>query len=213
MKRNFGDTVAREVSGRIATPVATLTELKAIPADSRVHGMRVLNLADFSTWFFHSTSVVVGDDILVATPSAGSGAWLRGPGGANLVLPFTFATADAAVLLTMPTGAIFQPIEFAWRVTSGFTGGSSSAIGVSSAKTGFTTKGDLLGGAGGDVAATLVAGNTILGTIGGKWATIANRRGLWVAGDTFRFDRITSAFTAGVGAAVVAGILLENAGA
>jgi hypothetical protein len=92
-----------------------------------------------------------------------------------------------------------------WEVTTGFTGGSSSAIGISSSNsTGHTTKGDLLGGSGGDVAATLVAGYPS-GTIGADIAAGL----MMVAADTVRFDRITSAFTAGAGAAHLVGFLVN----
>ena len=129
------------------------------------------------------------------------------------MLPFTYATADAAVLYTMPTGAKFMPYDFSWTVGTGFTGGTSSAIGVSTTKSGMTTKGDLLGGATGDLAATLVAGTYILGTIGTVWTTPTERRKVWAATEIFRFDRIASAFTAGSGSVRVGGFLLANAGA
>jgi hypothetical protein len=95
------------------------------------------------------------------------------------------------------------------------TGGSSSAIGVSSSKTGFTTKGDLLGGATGDVAAALTAAlSPANGTIGAKMDTVAElHTTLWKAADIIRFDRITSAFTAGSGAVNVVADILTNAGA
>ena len=36
MKLNYGDSAAQKVSERIGEPVATLTAMKAIPADRRV---------------------------------------------------------------------------------------------------------------------------------------------------------------------------------
>ena len=216
MKLLYGDRAAREVSERIAAPVATLTALKAIPAANRVDGMYAHVLADDSLWQFDRASALTGDDVLVATPGAGTGAWLRAPGGALLALPITYATADATVLLTIPTGCVLRVHEFAWKITADFTGGSSSAIGVSSSNhTGNTTKGDLLGGASGDVLATLVAtsGEFAMGTIGTTFATVANRRPLWKPTDTIRFDRITSAFTAGSGYVLVACDILKNLGA
>lgn len=216
MKLLYGDNAARAVSERIAAPVATLTALKAIPAAHRVDGMYAHVLSDDSLWQFDSASALSGDDVLVAAPAAGTGAWLRAPGGALLSLPFTFATADAAVLLTVPTGCVLRVHEFAWKITADMTGGAASAIGVSSSNhTGNTTKGDLLGGATGDVAATLVAssGEFAMGTIGTTFTTIANRRPLWKPTDTIRFDRITSAFTAGSGSVLVACDILKNLGA
>lgn len=214
-KLNYGEIAGREVSERFAAPQATLTALKAIPANQRVNGMSAIVLADGSRWRFSSTSALTGDDLLVAAPSAGSGRWLREVGATTLAIPITYATADAAALLTPQAGMLIRWTGFAWKVTADFTGGSSSAIGVSSAKTGYTTKGDLLGGATGDVAATLVAssGLGVDGTIGAKFGTDALRRALWAAADTLRFDRITSAFTAGTGYVLASCEILNNDGA
>jgi hypothetical protein len=123
----------------------------------------------------------------------------------HLKLPIGFATADAAVLFTVPTltnGAVALQIDSLWwEITTGWTGGSSSAIGISSSNTKYATKGDLLGGATGDVAATLVSTNKyVMGTAGAKYATaVSTGRVFLVAADTIRFDQITSAFTAGAG--------------
>jgi hypothetical protein len=197
--------------------VATLTALKALVASdvARTHGNEVFVDADQSRWCFHSSSAVTGDDLLVATPAAGTGRWLRVPGACVLVLPIAFGTADAAVLYTMPTGARLRLIDVYWHVLTDWTGGSSSAIGVSSAKTGFSTKGDLVGGAAGDVAATLVASvGSVPGTIGVGINSVAKiKTALWLPTDTVRFDRITSAFTAGTGNVRVVGLLEVNAGA
>ena len=91
------------------------------------------------------------------------------PGCAYLVLPFTFATADATALLTLQAGQQLRLWDLYWQIAADMTGGSSSAIGVSSNKTGYSTKGDLLGGASGDVAASLtLALSPTVGTIGAK---------------------------------------------
>ncbi len=114
-------------------------------------------------------------------------------GATTLQLPVGFATADAAVIFTVPTGKrLFVGRPF-WEVTQAWTGGSSSAIGLSSSNAAYNTKGDLLGGATGDVLAGLTVG--FKGTIGAKLAS--NGVVVLVGGDTVRFDRITSAFTAG----------------
>lgn len=115
-----------------------------------------------------------------------------------LTLAFTSATADAAVLYTVPTGYRMFIHRTCWEIIADMTGGASSAIGLSSSATGFTTKGDLLGGAAGDVAATLVAGIKG-GTLGADFAS--NGVIVLPAAATIRFDRITSAFTAGSGQA------------
>lgn len=123
---------------------------------------------------------------------------VTGAGRFTLTLPITFALADAAVLYTVPAGMRISLERAFWEITTSFTGGSSSAIGISSSNTNYNTKGDLLGGASGDVAAVVIStGNPFKGTVGAKAAT----QGLiiLVAGDTIRFDRVTSVFTAGVG--------------
>jgi hypothetical protein len=116
-----------------------------------------------------------------------------------LALPIAFGTADAAVLYTVPTGLRMFVHRAAWEVTSSFTGGTSSAIGVSSDDTSANTKGDILGGASGDVAATLVSTGVPIkgGTVGAKFGS--NGCICIAAGKVLRFDRITSAFTAGAG--------------
>ena len=125
--------------------------------------------------------------------------------GSVVDLPFAvgFATADAAVLGTMPAGAKLLLVRGYWEVTADWTGGASSAIGLSSSQVGNTTKGDLLGGAAGDLAAGLTIG-VRAGTIG---ADIAGGV-ILLAGATVRFDRIVSNFATGAGYAHLVGIVL-----
>ena len=201
-----------DLAPRISS-VATMTALKAIPAKQRDHGSVKHVEADNSSWWFHSTSALTGDDVLVAEPASGSGAWLRMPGRAYLVLPFTFATADATALLTLQAGQQIRLWDLYWEIAADMTGGSSSAIGVSSNKTGYSTKGDLLGGASGDVAASLtLALSPTVGTIGAK-VDGDDARAIFIEANTIRFDRITSAFAAGSGNVVVVADILKNAGA
>lgn len=197
----------------VAASVATVTALKALASghEARTHGNVVLVDADGSEWVFHSTSALTGDDILVATPSAGSGRWLRKVGRTTLYLPFTYATADGATLLTVPTGCVLKLDSAHWKITTACAGGSSSAIGV--AATGHTTAGDILGGASGDVEATLTAG-TKAGTVGAKMDTDLELHSMiFIATNTFTFERITSQFTSGVGAVGLVVDILANAGA
>lgn len=121
-------------------------------------------------------------------------------GFGHLKLPIDFSLADAAVLYTIPAALPRVLIgRIWWEVVTSFTGGASSAIGVSSTNAGYNTKGDILGGASGDVAATLVSTGLTHkgGTIGAKYGS--NGVVVLVSGDALRFDRITSAFTAGAG--------------
>lgn len=210
----FGETKARHVAQRIATACVAISDLQAIDSDNRFDGM-ICALADGSKWKFNATSTAVdATSNLVVTPSVGSGVWLRQDSLVALSLPYTFATADAAALFTVPVGARLHPIDSWWDTIADHTGGSSSAIGLSTSVTGFNTKGDLLGGASGDVAATLVAANVRqTGTIGAKMATRTLGRLVLIAADVIRYDRITSVFTAGSGTARVLCAVLANPGA
>ncbi len=120
----------------------------------------------------------------------------EGTGICLLKLPVAFGTADAAVLYTVPAGHYLRVSRTWWNVQTSFTGGSSSAIGASSSNAAYNTKGDLQGGASGDLAAAVTAGQRG-GTIGAKFGS--NGVIILAPGDTIIFDRIASAFTAGAG--------------
>jgi hypothetical protein len=126
------------------------------------------------------------------------GRYIRDDAAVALKLPIGFATADAAPLFRLPSDATQRLLleSLFWEVTAAFTGGSSSAIGVSSSQSPYNTKGDLLGGGSGDVLATLttgIKGGTIGADFGSNGIIVLN------PGAIIRFDRITSAFTAGAG--------------
>lgn len=193
--------------------VATIAALKALAAihPAHVDGNVVMVAADGSEWVYNSTSALTGDDILVVDPTNAAGRWLRKVGRTTLYLPFTYATADGATLLTVPTGCILKLESAHWKVTTAFSGGASSAIGV--AATGHATAGDILGGASGDVEATLTAG-TKAGTVGAKMDTDVELHSMiFVATDTFTFERVTSAFTAGAGSVGLVVDILAHPGA
>lgn len=176
---------------------ATLATLKAIPLLARVDGGMWVVIADGSLWRFAATSTLSDDGVLVTAPTVSGGAYLRMDREIDITAAVTFATADAAVLYTVPTGFQLQLGVPYHHVTTTWAGGSSSAIGASSSNGGMSTKGDVLGGSGGDVAATLVStGAYSKGTVGAK---IGKPAALLVAGETLIFDRITSVFTSGVG--------------
>lgn len=183
----------------------TLAQVKSIQFDAFDHG-RELKLAGGNVYRYVHGNTLAADDIFVIKPNTGGGRLLLAQGQvADLSLPFTFATADAAALATLPAGFALLVQRGYWEITADLTGGASSAIGLSSSQAPHNTKGDILGGAGGDVAASLTAaiGRT-LGTVG---ADVAGGI-LLKAAATIRFDRITSAFTAGGGNAhVVASVI------
>lgn len=127
---------------------------------------------------------------------------LYAQGAATLQFALDFTLADAAVLYTVPVGVRLSITRPFWEILTSWTGGTASAVGLSSSNANYNTKGDLLGGAAGDVAAVMIqTGNPFKGTAGAKAAT----QGIIVliGGDTIRFDRVTSAFTAGTGYAHV----------
>lgn len=204
----------------IGNPVADMTALKAIAATGRADGMIVGVIAGtgggWELWRFSAASAAADTtESLVATPAAGTGRWLRLPGDVTLTLPITFANADNSTIFTSPAGSLFHPREAWFDVTADWTGGVASAIGVHCSVVGWDTKGDILGGAGGDVAATLVAASfpRMTGTIGTKLATRTLGRLIMKAADTLKFDRIVSVFGAGTGNVRVVGDLLTNPGA
>lgn len=135
------------------------------------------------------------------------GTWLRNvPSNFALKVAVAFGLLDAAVLLTVPTSRRLLIERVFWEITTGFTGGTSSAIGISADTAPNNTKGDILGGASGDVAAALVVGLKG-GTIGAKFGS--NGVVVLEPGVKVRFDRITSAFTAGAGYVHLCGRVLD----
>lgn len=186
--------------------VATKAALSAIVAASRFEGMQVMVQADGSMWRFVAASTADEDEgqELVIEPDAGSGRWVAADKFKILKLPVDYTMSDGDAILTVPADMVLRLASFPyWEVTTGFTGGSSSAIGVSTSIAGYTTGGDILGGASGDVAATLVAG-IAAGTLGGELDDNVGFQALALgAADELQFDAITSAFTAGAGYACI----------
>jgi len=179
----------------VFAPVADLTALKAIGSAYRVNGMVAVVVADGSRWRFVSGSSVTGDDILVAAPAAGTGRWIRADNMVDITAAVTFGTANNAVLYTVPTGFRLQVGVPFWNVGTSWTGGTNSAIGVSSSNAGLNTAGDLLGGAGGDLAAGLLStGAYAKGTVGAK---VGAPGAVLIGAETIKFDRVVDAFTAG----------------
>ena len=123
-------------------------------------------------------------------------------GGENLYLKLaiSFANADGDVLYTVPTNIAIMVRSAFWEITTSWTGGTSSAIGLSSSLSPHDAAGDILGGASGDVAATLVStgGAYKTGTAGLSF-TAAPKVVILTGGSTIKFNRIASAFTAGAG--------------
>lgn len=190
-------TKLREIE--LGNEIVSLALLKSIvPTEFDEHAL--IRLDDGRVVYYSSTCILAADDIFVIQ-AKGPGRYLLAPGFVQrLPLSVSFATADAAVLATAPTNFRGRVLRGDWGVPSiAWTGGASSAIGLSSSNANHSTKGDLHGATGGDVAASLTTGGFRPGTVGTDIAGGA----YIVAGDAIRFDRIVSAFTAG---ATVAGI-------
>jgi hypothetical protein len=181
---------------------ASRTTLAAIAASARFDGMLVMVLTDNSLWRFNSASTLTDDEAqeLAVEPDAGTGCWIRVDKAFVMKIPISFANTDGEAIETIPEGFALRLTGHPyWEVTAEWTGGSSSAIGISTNVSGYETGGDILGGATGDVLATLVAG-IAAGTQGGELVDeVAFHDLLLEEASEFQFDRITSAFTAGSG--------------
>lgn len=193
----------------------TVAQLKLLDVTNHQQGERVQldDTRNRNFYIYDATSVLTGDDLFVIAPGDGQpGRYLLAPGcHFDLALPIDFSLADAAALATTPDTAFLAQLGRSyWEITANWTGGTSSTIGISTDTAPDDTQGDLLGGASGDVAATLVAaGGNLLGTIGANVAA-----GILLKGDVaIRYDEITSAFTAGTGYAHIVGLMVANPGA
>ena len=178
----------------------TIAALKGVPSDIRSEGDDAIVTANGSRWRFSAASVVVdASDNLVLSPTAGLGKWLRTDQSVNMKFAVAFGTADAAILHTVPVGFAIELSNLFWEVTTSWTGGTSSAIGVSSSAAPHVGKGDLLGGAAGSLLANLTTAIRITSDPRGLSYTATPFSAALVAADTIIFDRITSVFTAGAG--------------
>lgn len=72
----YGDRLPREISQRIAPPIADTTALQALPADQRVDGRIIVKLDDDTVWLFDAASSA-GASSTVIVPDAGTGRWLK----------------------------------------------------------------------------------------------------------------------------------------
>lgn len=197
------------LAGRVAPIQATRAAVKALDADNRSANL-IVYVVDGSVWRWDSASTATDASenlVLVANDNPDTGRWLRQPGMVDLSLPFTFATTNGATLFTVPVGARLLVQSGYWEISTGCSGGTTPAIGLSSSA--YSTAGDLLGGSSGD-------GVSVVGSTGIRRGTIGTAIGtgvLLLPGDTILFNRVTSAFTAGVGKAHPIAQLLANPGA
>ena len=179
--------------------VAGVASLAALKSASLTDGATYTVAADGSQWRYALTSVLAGDDFLVATPASGTGRLMRVDKDLDIAAAFGFATADGAVLYTVPAGFRLQLAAPFWSVSTTFTTANAGAAALKSSNAGLNTAGDILGGSTGDLVATLVStGAYAKGTKGTK---IGNPGTVLVGGDTVIYNLIAGAFTAGAGLA------------
>lgn len=200
------------------------TTAEALALEERHWDGRVL--IDGRPFRWDETTTVTDDGYKVAVkPTANTestGAFLLDEAHTIMRFPVTKSTADAAALWTVPTGVILLLVHpFAWieQITANWTGGTNAAVGMSTNKSGFNTKGDLLGGKGGLLAADLT---TTIGQTLGKRGTLARPAGSVLfeenaavasaaATPRFAVKQLLYAKTIGTGAPAVKAALINGA--
>ena len=191
----------------VASTVADRTALKAIAAAARYDGQTVLVRSDNALFTFEASNTGTTDtaEQLLIEPDAGTGAWVRADKAFIMRIPVGYADTDGEAIETIPAGFALRLSGFPfWDITTGFTGGSSSAIGISTNITGYETGGDLLGGASGELTAVIGTAGIKAGTLGGELDDHVGFQALaLVAGSEIQFDRIASVYTAGAGFACI----------
>lgn len=219
----YGDAAARDVSGRIATPVASVTVLKQTPANRRVDG-QLFNCLDHDTqWVWRDAAACTGDDVLAVRPNdlPTTGRFMRTTGTALLRIPFTATTPSGTNLLTVPSNTILQPIDFAVAVSRIFTGPAAAVVGLSSSNhAGHTGAFNFIGSC-----SPTQLNNWFSATAAGTgvdWlmapvasgAADAGRTAIrpWMkGGDTFRHD-VGTGYGTGVGEWLVQACIMKNPG-
>lgn len=183
------------------TNVATPAAMKALLAAG--NGQQFQVAADGSNWRYVAASVLTDDGgfLVAGATGIGSGAFLRTDRYVDIQAAVTSATADATVLYTVPAGFRLAVLVPFWSVSVTFTTSTSGAAGLKSSNAGLSTAGDLLGGASGDLVATLVStGAYAKGTVGAK---IGKPAAVLSGADTVVYDQIAGTYTAGTGIAHV----------
>lgn len=196
-----GDIYLKDILSSAHTEAATVAAAQALGADDR-DGVILVRSTLFGRgrfrWDADSTANDTSGQLSIRPTSIDSGdpgRWMRDEAAFPLYVEATFATANNAVLYTVPTGFQLQLISRPFAtVTQSYASVGGAAFGLSSSNSAYNTAGDLFGGATGSLSAALAAGIRA-GTIGAKLAS----QGLvvLVAGDTIKADVFTSTFEAG----------------
>jgi hypothetical protein len=137
---------------------------------------------------------------LVIVPTAGTGRWIRRDPMIDLVMPITFATADAAQLLLVPAELTLAPAIGAimLEATTAWAGGVAAALGLSMVTPSLVrTKGGLAGGATGIAGFTSVCFFQML--LGTQFAAGIAQAPILCPASQVQFDRFGTFFTSGAG--------------
>jgi hypothetical protein len=200
----------------------TVTDLEAATEVNGQLGGRVIASGNWWRWDAASlvndaTSTVSVRPTSIAADEAGR--WILDLPIVLLSFPITFETTNEEVLFEVPDGVVIHPLSFWWEIGTNFSGGSSSAIGVSSDKTGFTAAGSLLGGSSGNVAAELTTAlSPTLGKVGSRAYPGASRLvretvavATAAATPSYAIEQLLYAKTVGTGAPAVKAAKINGA--
>ncbi len=161
-------------------------------------GVTNIGRADFI--FDPNSSASDALEQMVLTPTAGTGRWLRYQKSFDLKAAIGFALADNATLVTVPVGFLISTVRPFLEIVTQFAGGTNAAIGVSASVVPFSTAGDIIGGAGGELTAALTAG--MRGKLGTALAAALAGTGqpfTLAAGGILKWNKIVDSFTSGAG--------------
>jgi hypothetical protein len=196
-----GDYYLKDVLSSAHAEADTVAAAQALGVDDRL-GVLLVRSALFGVGRFRWDPDSLANDTsgqLAIRPtdidSGDPGRWVRDDASFPLYVEATFATANNAVLYTVPTGVRLQITARPFAtVTQSYASVGGAALGLSSSNSAYNTAGDLFGGATGSLSAALAAGIRA-GTIGAKLAS----QGLvvLVGVDTIKADVFTSTFEAG----------------
>lgn len=201
IRTRAGDVYLADILSSIHAEAATVAAVQALGVDDR-SGVILVRSTLFGLgrfrWDANSLANDTSGQLAIRPTSIDSGdpgRWVRDEAAFPLYVEATFATANNAVLYTVPTGFRLQIIgRPSATVTQSYASVGGAAFGLSSSNSAYNTAGDLFGGASGSLSAALASGIRA-GTIGAKLAS----QGLVVliAGDTIKADVFTSTFEAG----------------
>jgi hypothetical protein len=136
---------------------------------------------------------------LVIVPTSGTGRWIRRDPMIDLVMPVTFATADAAQLCLVPAELTLAPAYGAamLEVTTIWAGGVAAALGLSMVTPSIPrTKGGLAGAAAGNSGFTSVC---FFQLTAGSGFLVSAQAPILCPASQIQFDRFGTFFTSGAG--------------